>query len=127
MNKKEMITSENVALSSSPLSQCIKYGNLLFLSGQLARNPESGEIEKEFDAQVRRVLQNLKEILISANSSMDKVLKVVIFMTDINKMKELNTIYREYFNGPLPARSCVEVSSLSKGAEVEIELIAFCE
>lgn len=126
MIKKEIITSPNVAPSSSPLSQCVKYGNLLFLSGQLARNQETGELEKGFDAQVRKVLDNLKEVLISGNSSMDKVLKATIFLTDIKKIKRLNEIYIEYFKEPFPSRSCVEVSSLSKGAEVEIELIAFC-
>ena len=125
--RKRVISSPNIAPSSSPLSQCVKYGNLLFLSGQLARNPETGELEKGFCEQVRRVLENLKEVLISGNSSMDKVLKVTIFLTDINNVKNLNEIYKEYFNESFPSRSCVEVSSLSKGGLVEIELIAFCE
>lgn len=125
--KKEALSSPNVAPSSSPLSQGIKFGNLIFLSGQLGRNPNTGELEKGFNAQTRRVLKNLKELLTTANSSMDKVLKVTIFVTDIGKVKELNLIYKEYFNEAFPSRVCVEVSALAKGAEVEIEIIAFCE
>jgi len=124
--KKEALSSPNVAPSSSPLSQGIKFGNLIFLSGQLGRNPNTGELEKGFNAQTRRVLKNLKELLIIANSSMDKVLKVTIFITDINKVKDLNSIYKEYFNEPLPSRICVEVSALAKGAEVEMDIISSC-
>lgn len=122
--KKEVISSPNVAPSSSPLSQGIKWGNLIFLSGQIGRNPGTGELEEGFDAQVRRVLQNLKELLATVNSSMDKVLKVTIFVTDINKVKDLNSIYREYFNEPFPSRICLEISALAKGAEVEIDIIS---
>lgn len=124
--KKELIKSANVAQSTSPLSQGIKYGNFIFLSGQLGRNPVSGKLEEGFDEQVRRALNNLKEVLASSNSSMDMVLKTTIFVTDITKVKRLNSIYRKFFGEPLPARSCVEVSSLSQDAEVEIELIAGC-
>lgn len=125
--KKEVISSLNVAPSSSPLSQGIKFGNLIFLPGQIGRNPDTGELEKGASTQIKRVLQNLKEVLLSANSSTDKVLKTTIFLTDINNVEKLSAIYKEYFNEPFPSRSCVEVSSLSEGAEVEIELIAFCE
>ena len=125
--KKEVISSPNVAPSSSPLSQGIKWGNLIFLSGQLGKNPNTGELEKGFIAQTRRVLENLKELLTTANSSMDMVLKTTIFVTDLKKAKNLNAIYKEFFNEPLPVRSCVEVSALGGGAEVEIELIASCD
>lgn len=125
--RKEVLSSPNVAPSSSPLSQGIKFGTLIFLSGQLGRNPDTKELEKGFNAQVKRVLQNLKELLTTANSSMDKVLKVTIFITDINKVKELNSIYKEYFNKPFPSRTCVEVSALAKGAEIEIEIISSCD
>jgi len=124
--EKEVISSSNIAPSSSPLSQGIKWGNLIFLSGQLGRNPDTGELEKGFNAQVKRVLQNLKELLNAANSPMDKVLKVTIFMTDISKAKELNSIYKKYFNEPFPSRICVEVSALAKGAEVEMDIISSC-
>ena len=125
--KKEALSSPNVAPSSSPLSQGIKFGTLIFLSGQLGKNPNTGDLEKGFNAQVKRVLQNLKELLNAANSSMDKVLKVTIFMTDISKVKDLNSIYKEYFNEVFPSRVCVEVSALAKGAEIEIDLISSCD
>lgn len=121
---KEAIKSLRVAQSSSPLSQGIKFGNLIFLSGQLGRNPTTGKLESGFDAQATRVMNNLKDILEDANSSMDMVLKTTIFVTNLEKAKNLNTIYKEYFSEPLPARSRVEVSGLGEGVEIEIELIA---
>ena len=124
--KKEVISSSNVAPSSSPLSQGIKWGNLIFLSGQIGRNPDTGKLEEGFDNQTRRVLQNLKELLTTVNSSMDRVLKTTIFMKNLSNGKELNEIYQEFFTKPYPARSCVKVSALALKAEVEIELIAAC-
>ena len=125
--EKEVISSSNIAPSSSPLSQGIKWGNLIFLSGQLGRNPDTGELEEGFDNQTRRVLQNLKELLTTVNSSMDMVLKTTIFVTDLKKVKNLNAIYKEFFNEPLPVRSCVEVSALGGGHRRQIELIASCD
>jgi 2-iminobutanoate/2-iminopropanoate deaminase len=118
--------SPSVARSSSPLSQGIRFGNLLFLSGQLGRDPATGKLEAGFEAQARRTMTNLRDLLESAGSSMDMVLKTTVFVTDLARVGELNSIYREFFNNPLPARSCVEVSALAGGAEVEIELIAAC-
>lgn len=123
---REEIVSNKVAKSSSPLSQGIRFGNLIFLSGQLARNPETGKLETEYSAQVRRILSNLRDLLEASGSSMGMVLKTTVFVTDITKVGELNKVYREFFSDPMPARSCVEVSALAGGAEVEIELIAAC-
>ena len=121
---KHNISSDKVAQSSSPLSQGIRFKDFIFLSGQLGRNPTTGKLEEDFASQVRRILSNLRGLLETAGSSMDMVLKTTIFVTDIRKTRELNAIYREFFNDPLPARSCVEVSALANGAEAEIELIA---
>ena len=99
---------------------------MIFLSGQLGRNPETGQLENEFRVQVKRAMNNLKEILEASGSSMDMVLKTTIFITDLSNVKELNEVYQEFFNKPYPARSCVEVTALALKAEVEIELIAAC-
>ena len=115
-----------MAKSSSPLSQGIKFGNLIFLSGQLGRNPDTGKLETEYSGQIRRALSNLRDLLEASDSSMEMVLKTTVFVTDITKVGELNQVYREFFSDPMPARSCVEVSALAGGAEVEIELIAAC-
>jgi 2-iminobutanoate/2-iminopropanoate deaminase len=123
-SKKQKISTDKIAHTSRSWSQGIKFGDLLFLSGQLGRNPITGELEEGFGPQVRRVLSNLREIVEAAGSSMDMVLKTTIFVTDMSKLKELNAIYAEFFSDPLPARSCVEVTALAGGAEVEIELIA---
>lgn len=118
------IESDNIAKSASPLSQAIRAGNLLFVSGQLGRDPRTGEISQPFSAEVRQTMENLGKILQEAKLGFKHVAKVNIYVTDLSKVKELNEIYREYFTGTLPARCCVEVSKLAKDANVEIELVA---
>ncbi len=96
---------------------------LVFLSGQIPI--KNGEIFKgDFKEQVRIVLENSKKILETAGISLKNVVKVTVYIKDINKFPEFNEIYSEYFNPPYPARSVVEVSNLPKGAEIEIEMIA---
>ena len=123
MERREIIC-DSIAKSANPLSQGIKFGNLLFLSGQLGRNPDTGKLETGAYEQTRRVLSNLRELLKTEDLSMDDVLKTTIFIVDISKVAEMNRAYGEFFSAPFPARSCVEVSTLGGGAEVEIELIA---
>ena len=121
---RRAIKCETVPSSSSPLSQGITFGNLIFLSGQMGRAPETGAISPDFAAQTKQTMENLKTILESVGSSMNKVLKTTIYVTDITNVKQLNPIYEAYFDSSLPARSCVQVAALGGGAQVEIELIA---
>ena len=107
-----------------PLSVGMRFKDLIFLSGQLGRDPRTGAFAQGFDAQARQALTNLKGILEECGSTMKSVLKVNIFVTDIAFLSAMNTIYAEFFEAPYPARSTVEVSGLAGGAEVEIELIA---
>jgi len=110
-----------------PYSQAIKYGNLIFVSGQIAINPSTNEfVNGNIDSQTKQVIENIKAILESAGSSLQKVLKVTIFITDMKDFDSINAVYSEYFNSSLPARACVEVSNLPKGAKVEMEAIASC-
>ena len=107
-----------------PMSVGMRHDNLVFLSGQLGKDPRSGEFAADFEEQTRRVLQNLKNILEEAGGSMQEVLKVTAFITDIANLPMMNRIYGEFFVAPYPARSTVEVSALAAGALVEMDLVA---
>jgi len=120
---KEIFTSK-APKPIGPYSQAIISGNLIFCSGQIGINPDTGELAEGIEAQTKQVLKNLKEILIEAHSSLEKVIKTTIFLKNIADFKKVNEIYGEFFSSHKPARSTVEVSNLPKGALVEIEIIA---
>ncbi len=124
MEKKVIKTSDapEVVL---PLSQAIRLDNLIFTSGMTARDPKTrqligGDIEK----QTERIILNLKAILEAAGSSLEKVVKVTVFLTDMKDFEGMNRVYRKFFPKDPPARSTVEVSKLAVDARVEIEMIA---
>jgi 2-iminobutanoate/2-iminopropanoate deaminase len=98
---------------------------MLFVSGQIPLDPESGELAiNSFAEQCHRVLLNLQLILQAGGSGLDKVLKVTIYMKNMTQFGELNEIYAEYFDASKPARACVEVSDLPKGVDIEMDAIA---
>lgn len=100
-------------------------GKLLFVSGQIPIDPESGElVEGTFEEKVRRALLNLLAVVESAGGSAENVVKVTVYLRDISRYPEFNRIYSEVFGDSKPARSVVEVSNLPKGAEIEVEAIA---
>jgi 2-iminobutanoate/2-iminopropanoate deaminase len=108
-----------------PYSQAISTGSLVFVSGQLGIDPETGElVSPDFELQARQALDNLKEIILAAGCQMNHVLSVDIFLSNISNFSKLNDLYAEYFQDPLPARAVVEVSNLPKRAGVEIKCIA---
>ncbi|UCF07759.1 MAG: RidA family protein [Thermoplasmata archaeon] len=122
---KRTIHSTQVSETKAPYTQGVVYDSLLFVSGQVAFDSEAGSVTAgDIEAQAAMALRNLKAVIEEAGSRMDKVLKVTVFLTDINDFARFNDIYREFFSGELPARSCVEVSNLPFGARVEIEAIA---
>lgn len=107
-----------------PYSQAIVTGGLIFTSGQIPINPASGNIEAEdITGQTKQVIENLLAVLEESGSSLQKVVKTTCFLKNINDFATFNDVYAQYFTGK-PARSCVEVSNLPKGALVEIEVIA---
>ena len=107
-----------------PYSQAIEVGNLIFTSGQIPLNPETGVLEGEnVKEQTHRVCQNLAAVLEAAGSSLEKAVKTMCFLYDMADFAAFNEVYAEYFTGK-PARSCVAVKDLPKGALVEIEVIA---
>ena len=118
------IETKNAPAAIGPYSQAKVAGGLVFASGQIPIDPATGNIEaSDIAGQTRRAAQNLAAVLDSAGSGLDKVLKTTCFITDMNAFAAFNEVYAEFFPGK-PARSCVEVSKLPKGALVEIEAVA---
>ncbi len=107
-----------------PYSQAIVVGNFIFTSGQIPLNPETGNIEgDDIKSQTHRVCKNLQAVLEATGSSLDKAIKTTCFLRDINDFSFFNEVYSEYFKCK-PARSCVAVKDLPKGALVEVEVVA---
>jgi len=125
---KEVINTKKAPAAIGPYSQAIKAGGLLFISGQLGIDPTSGKmIANDIRDETRLVLENIKAILKVSGSSLDKVVKTTVFVSDMNNFVKMNEIYGQYFNERPPARATVEVSRLPKDAKVEIDAIAICE
>lgn len=127
MSTKESVTTPLVPTPTNPFSLGIKAKGFLFVSGQVGKDATGKVVEGGFSAQVRQSMENLKAIVTAAGSTMDDIVKLTIYVTDISKIGELNTVYKEYFTDPLPARATVEVSGLGLTAEVEIDAIAMCD
>ena len=118
------IETKNAPAAIGPYSQAIVSNGLVYTSGQIPIDPASGSIAaNDIAGQARQAIQNLAAVLEAAGSGLDKVVKTTCFLTDINDFAVFNEIYEELFPGK-PARSCVEVSNLPKGALVEIEAVA---
>lgn len=122
--QKEIISTSNAPSAIGPYSQGIKIGDMVFTSGQIPVNPATGEVVTEIKAATKQSLENVKAVLEAAGSSLDKVVKVVVFIKDMNDFAQVNEVYGQYFTENPPARSCVEVSRLPKDCVVEIEAIA---
>ncbi len=125
MNKLSSISTSNAPEALGAYSQAIKANGFIFASGQLGLDPKTGDfISDSAGGQAEQALTNLSAVLKAANSSMDNVVKVSIFLVNINDFAAVNEVYSKFFKAPFPARACVEVSALPKNAKVEIELIA---
>ena len=128
MFKKEVIATKAAPKAVGPYSQAIKVENLLFISGQLPLNPQTGNISGDsIETQTRQSIENIKSILSHVGASLSNVVKTTVFLKDIKHFSDMNQIYQEYFHIDAPARSCFEVSNLPKDALVEIESIAIIE
>ena len=120
----EVIYTKNAPDAIGPYSQAIKTGSLVFTSGQIAIVPASGKVEADtIEGQTEQVMQNLKNLLEAAGTSLDKAVKTVCFLADMNDFAAFNEIYGRYFTGK-PARSCVAVKTLPKNVLCEVEVIA---
>lgn len=124
--EKVVISTNNAPAAIGPYSQAIRFGNMVFTSGQIPLNPQTGElVTDDVRKAARQSLENVKAILEAAGTSMDNVIKTVIFLKDINDFAAVNEVYGEYFKDKMPARSTVQVGKLPKDALVEIEAIAY--
>lgn len=122
---KKPISTEKAPAAIGPYSQAIVSGNTLYISGQLPIDPATGQMPDTAVDQARQSLCNIKAILEAAGSSMDKVLRVGIFMTNLADFGAVNEVYTSFFSsGGYPARSTVQVAALPKGAQLEIEAVA---
>lgn len=122
---KKEIKTENAPKAIGPYSQAIEADGLIFASGQIAINPDTGELNTgEIEEQTHQVLTNLKGVLEAAGSSLDKVVKCTVFLQDLNDYTRMNAVYGKYFTAPFPARAAVQVARLPKDVKVEIEAIA---
>ena len=119
------IGTNNAPAAIGPYSQAIFANGFLFSSGQIAINPQTGElVDGGITAQTRQVFANLGEVLKAAEMGFEDVVKTTVFLADMNDFGQMNAIYGEFFTQNLPARSAVAVKALPKGALIEIELIA---
>lgn len=120
----EKVHTNKAPEAIGPYSQAVVLGNMVFTSGQIALNPETGAVEGNgIKEQTHRVCRNLAEVLKASGSSLEKAVKTVCYLSDMDNFSEFNDVYAGYFTGK-PARSCVEVSKLPKGVLVEIDVIA---
>lgn len=122
---KKIIKTDKAPAAIGPYSQAVMYGDMLFCSGQLGLDPETGDFVKGgVESQARQMLENAKEILEEAGMSFSNVVKTNLFLNSMEDFVAVNKIYGEYFEEPYPARAAVEVSALPKGGLIEMELVA---
>ncbi|MFM7092310.1 MAG: RidA family protein [Bacteroidota bacterium] len=123
---KSIVTSKNAPAPIGPYNQAIWYGDVLFVSGQIALDPQSGELVLgSIELETERVMKNLEGILNEAGLSFENVLKCSVFVTDMNDFSNINAVYGKYFNeASAPARELVQVAALPRFVHVEISCIA---
>jgi len=123
--ERKVIHTEKAPAAVGPYSQAVAWGNTVYVSGQLPLDPAQGKIVAEsIEDQTRQAMNNLKAILEEAGSSMDKLLKVTIFLQDMGNFSKVNGVYGSFFSGAYPARCAYEVAKLPLNAEIEIDGIA---
>lgn len=123
--EKKIIHTANAPQAIGPYSQAVQVGNMLFLSGQIAINPQLGELEMaDISSETHRVMKNIIAVLEAAEFSLQQVAKTTIFLSSMDHFQEVNTVYASYFKDSYPARETVAVAGLPKNVNVEISMIA---
>jgi 2-iminobutanoate/2-iminopropanoate deaminase len=123
--EKKIIHTANAPQAIGPYSQAVQMGNMLFLSGQIAINPQLGELEiTDVTAETNRVMKNIIAVLEAADFNLTHVAKTTIFLSSMNHFQEVNTVYASYFKDSYPARETLAVAGLPKNVNVEISMIA---
>jgi 2-iminobutanoate/2-iminopropanoate deaminase len=127
-SKKEIVAAEGAPKAIGPYSAGVKAGQFVFTAGQLGIDPQSGDFVKGgIQEETRQALLNLKSVLEAAGASLESVVKITVFLRDMNDFGAMNEIYGEFFTGDYPARSAVQVARLPKDGAVEIEAIALLD
>ena len=122
---KEIISTDKAPAAIGPYSQAVKVGDLIFTSGMIPIDPATNTlVEGGIEVQAERALENVKALLEASGTSMDKVIKTVVFIKNMDDFAKVNEIYAKYFTSDFPARSCVEVARLPKDVLIEMEAIA---
>jgi reactive intermediate/imine deaminase len=121
---KNIINTDKAPQAIGTYSQAVRHQGLVFISGQIPLDPESMEIVPGgIEAQIRRVFDNLSAVCTAAGGSLDDIVKLTIFLTDMGDFPQVNTIMGQYFSEPYPARAAVQVAALPKGVSVEMDAI----
>ena len=123
----KQISTTNAPAAIGPYSQGLTAGNMTFISGQIPVDPATVKMADTIEEQATQALTNLKNVLAAAGLDTKNVIKTVIFLADLNDFAVVNGIYESFFEAPFPARSCVQVAGIPKGAKLEIECIAIKE
>lgn len=126
MAVRQAVSTPAAPAAIGPYSQAIRAGALLFVSGQIPLDPETGAmVDGDVTAQTHRVLRNLAAILEAGGSSLDQVVRATVYMADMDDFPAMNEVYATYFTPPAPARATIQASRLPKDARVEIDVIAY--
>jgi reactive intermediate/imine deaminase len=122
------ISTKAAPAAIGPYSQAVQSGSTVYLSGQIALDPQTGElVEGGFEAQVHRAIRNMKAVVEAAGGSLGQCVRLTLYLTDLGNFPKANDIMKEYFQAPYPARSTVGVASLPRGAAFEIEATVVLE
>ena len=125
---KREISTKNAPAAIGPYSQAIEVNGMIYTSGMIPINPQTGElVTGSVEEQAEQAFTNLKALVEAAGSSMDKVVKTVVFIKNMDDFGKINLIYEKYFTQPYPARSCVEVARLPKDVALEVEAVTSIE
>jgi 2-iminobutanoate/2-iminopropanoate deaminase len=125
---REILSSERIPPAVGPYSQAVQAGEMIFCSGVIGLDPETKTlVQDSFDAEVRRVLDNLTMLLEDCGTGLHRVVKTTVFLADMRQFATFNEIYAEYFTDEPPARSTIEVAALPLGAQIEVEAIALAQ
>jgi len=121
---REIISTTNAPAAIGPYSQAVRAGNTVYFSGQIPLDPATGNlVEGDVSVQARRVFDNLVAVAEAAGGSLEKIVRVGIYVTDLASFAAVNAVMAEYFQQPYPARSTIEVSGLPKAAQVEVDAV----
>ena len=123
--EKRIIKTDLAPAAIGPYSQGVRIGDFLFTSGQIALDPATGEMcSGEIEQETEKTLQNIEAILKAGGLSLGHVVKTTVYLADLNHFARMNQVYEQFFSTNKPARACVQVAALPKGAKVEIDAVA---